>query len=98
FELREVEARTQRYPYLEAFLALLGALCAWPLPPTLGEGTRLPGVHPYLAFVLDDALLPALERRYAEPAALWRIVAAALLPLRRLLYGYSEQQARDDLQ
>lgn len=54
----------------------------------LGQGTRAPGLEPYVSFVIDNVLLQAGSREYANPAERWRVVAACLDFLERCLMSY----------
>lgn len=63
-ELEEVETRMEEYPVTRAMLNLLDTLLNHPYPPSLGSGTRQPGIEPYLQFVRDSVLLRCNSRGY----------------------------------
>ena len=65
-ELEEIESQAEEYPLTRAFLELLLVLIKVPLPPTLGAGHRVPGFHPYLAFVRDSVFLKFDSRAYQD--------------------------------
>ncbi|KAF8597960.1 hypothetical protein BDV93DRAFT_561818 [Ceratobasidium sp. AG-I] len=79
-ELDKVEPPARQYPTMMVFVQLLNSLIRAPetVPDNLGSGHRVPGTGPYARFVLDDVLLQASEREYADPADRWRITEACL--------------------
>jgi len=75
----ENERREGYYPVTDGFLALLTALLAhdWDVLDDLHSGVRLPGVVPYVEFVLKCVLLE-YEDFHGNPdndAHVWRLVA-----------------------
>ncbi|KAJ2807698.1 hypothetical protein H4R20_001179, partial [Coemansia guatemalensis] len=55
------------------------------LPADLGGTYRVPGINPYLTFVLDNVLLKAEQRSYRHSSEKWRVYAAALDVVERCL-------------
>ncbi|QRV99339.1 structural constituent of nuclear pore protein [Ceratobasidium sp. AG-Ba] len=89
-ELEEIEAPARQYPATTAFIRLLNALVKSPetLPDNLGSGHRIPGTAPYVRFVLDDVLLKAELREYADPQDRWHMTEACLCFVESSLDGY----------
>ncbi|KAL1920837.1 uncharacterized protein VTP21DRAFT_11472 [Calcarisporiella thermophila] len=94
FELEEIESAKETYPETLSFVQLLNALIHTPhkkvallaglgvvspsIPENLGAGTRIPGITPYINFVLDHVLAKAASRGYSDPAERWKISEASL--------------------
>ncbi|KAJ2554586.1 hypothetical protein IWW35_001200 [Coemansia sp. RSA 1878] len=55
------------------------------VPADLGSAYRVPGVGPYVSFVLDSVLLKAEQRAYRVPDEKWRVYALALDVVERSL-------------
>ncbi|RYH29558.1 hypothetical protein EON65_08070 [archaeon] len=93
-ELEQIESQSGNYYLLNQFLILLGVLFQHPLPEDLGAGNRVPGVLPYLAFVIDEVLLKAEERFYSHPELLsfqaqqYKIITRCLLIFYEVLVRY----------
>ncbi|GAA6005529.1 hypothetical protein JCM10207_005238 [Rhodosporidiobolus poonsookiae] len=93
-ELEEVEAPNKVYPESTAFVQLLNTLIHTPsttepirrgieletntIPDNLGAPNRVPGVDPYVKFVLDDVLLKTGSREYADPKERWKVTDVCL--------------------
>ncbi|CCO34017.1 Nuclear pore complex protein Nup205 AltName: Full=205 kDa nucleoporin [Rhizoctonia solani AG-1 IB] len=86
-ELEEIEAPARTYPATLSFIHLLNALVPFP-PDNLGSGHRVPGIGPYVRFVVEDVLLKIDSREYADPAERWRITDAALEFVQKSLEGF----------
>ncbi|XP_058121334.1 nuclear pore complex protein Nup205 [Anopheles ziemanni] len=78
-ELEEVESRNETFPLTQAMLDFLYSLMRTAVPDNLGEGTRAPGVHPYLSYVVDTVLLRLFNRNYKNPAEKWQLAQKCLL-------------------
>ncbi|KAG8742094.1 hypothetical protein FRC10_002030 [Ceratobasidium sp. 414] len=89
-ELEEIEAPARQYPATIAFIHLLNSLVrsSEAIPDNLGGGHRVPGAGPYVRFVLDDVLLKAEQREYADPADRWQMTEACLCFVELALEGY----------
>ncbi|KAG9095701.1 hypothetical protein FRC06_009514, partial [Ceratobasidium sp. 370] len=89
-ELEEIEGPARQYPATIAFIHLLNSLVRSPetVPDNLGSGHRVPGAGPYVRFVLDDVLLKAEQREYADPIDRWRMTEACLCFVELALEGY----------
>ncbi|KAJ2355950.1 hypothetical protein GGF43_002377 [Coemansia sp. RSA 2618] len=101
YELEEVEAAAETYPETRAFVRLVASLTHVPadatgmsseaatatasVPADLGAAYRVPGIGPYVAFVLDSVLLKAEQRAYRVPSEKWRVYALALDVVERSL-------------
>ncbi|KAJ1796882.1 hypothetical protein LPJ59_003480, partial [Coemansia sp. RSA 2399] len=55
------------------------------IPTDLGESYRVPGVSPYVGFVLDNVLLKAEQRSYRYPSEKWSVYALSLDVVERSL-------------
>ncbi|KAJ2559020.1 hypothetical protein EV175_000527 [Coemansia sp. RSA 1933] len=55
------------------------------IPTDLGESYRVPGVSPYIGFVLDSVLLKAEQRAYRFPSEKWSVYALSLDVIERCL-------------
>ncbi|KAJ2617293.1 hypothetical protein H4S08_000394 [Coemansia sp. RSA 1365] len=55
------------------------------LPTDLGSAYRVPGIGPYVSFVLDSVLLKAEQRAYRHASEKWRMYASALDVVERSL-------------
>ncbi|KAJ2077853.1 hypothetical protein H4R24_004871 [Coemansia sp. RSA 988] len=55
------------------------------LPTNLGNEYRVPGIGPYVSFVLDSVLLKAEQRSYLHTSEKWRVYASALDVVERCL-------------
>ncbi|KAJ2312061.1 hypothetical protein IWW54_002304, partial [Coemansia sp. RSA 2705] len=99
YELDEVEAAAETYPETRAFVRLVAALmhvapgsddplaaaASASVPADLGAAHRVPGVAPYVAFVLDSVLLKAEQRAYRVADEKWAVYAQALDVVERSL-------------
>ncbi|KPV78555.1 uncharacterized protein RHOBADRAFT_51011 [Rhodotorula graminis WP1] len=103
-ELEEVEAPNKVYPESTAFVQLLNTLIHTPvtgepvrrgaeldtntIPDGLGAPNRPPGVDPYLKFVIDDVLLKAGQREYADPRERWKVTDVCLAFVEKCLVSF----------
>ncbi|BGP04990.1 hypothetical protein JCM10049v2_000792 [Rhodotorula toruloides] len=103
-ELEEVEAPNKVFPESTAFVKLLCTLIHTPstlepirrgveldihtVPDNLGAPNRAPGVDPYVKFVVEDVLLKAGEREYADPKERWRVTDVCLAFVERCLASF----------
>ncbi|KAJ2883527.1 hypothetical protein FB639_002152, partial [Coemansia asiatica] len=55
------------------------------IPIELGESYRIPGISPYVSFVLDHVLLKAEQRSYRYSSEKWSVFALALGTVERCL-------------
>ncbi|KAI9502794.1 hypothetical protein BX070DRAFT_152739 [Coemansia spiralis] len=55
------------------------------IPIDLGESYRIPGISPYIGFVLDNVLLKAEQRAYRYSSEKWSVYALSLDTLERCL-------------
>ncbi|KAJ1813986.1 hypothetical protein LPJ75_002959, partial [Coemansia sp. RSA 2598] len=55
------------------------------IPVELGESYRVPGISPYVSFVLDHVLLKAEQRSYRYSSEKWSVYALALDTVERCL-------------
>ncbi|KAK6095958.1 hypothetical protein MT418_003833 [Batrachochytrium dendrobatidis] len=85
YDMFEVETCLQTYPETRAFLGLLDTLLSNPrslqltqVYENLGSPDRVGGIQPYMRFAIDDVLLRAGERPYADPAEKWIITESVL--------------------
>ena len=86
--MNEIEARSGVYSYTESFMALLDNLCSVYLPLDLGYPKRIPGVEPYLAFLINDVFLRYQHRSYKHPAAKWLLASGSLQIFVHILETY----------
>uniref|UniRef100_A0AAG5DJ40 Nuclear pore complex protein Nup205 n=1 Tax=Anopheles atroparvus TaxID=41427 RepID=A0AAG5DJ40_ANOAO len=77
-ELEEVESRNETYPLTQAMLDFLHSLMRTAMPENLGEGSRAPGIHPYISYVVDTVLLRLFSRNYKYPAEKWQLAQKCL--------------------
>ncbi|XP_052893264.1 nuclear pore complex protein Nup205 [Anopheles moucheti] len=77
-ELEEVESRNETFPLTQAMLDLLAALMSTAIPDDLGEGSRAPGIHPYLSYVVNTVLLRLFSRNYKDGAEKWQLAQKSL--------------------
>lgn len=69
YELEAIESIEGLYPATEGFLVLVEELLVnHRIPRDLGLSYRLPGINIYVDFIVDDILLKAAERNYANAA------------------------------
>ncbi|BGP36830.1 hypothetical protein JCM10449v2_000732 [Rhodotorula kratochvilovae] len=103
-ELEEVEAPNKVFPESTAFVQLLTTLIHTPatgepvrrgieldsntIPDTLGAPNRPPGVDPYVKFVIDDVLLKAGQREYADPRERWKVTDVCLAFVEKCLVSF----------
>lgn len=72
-EIEQNELRNEAYPLSQAVLELLYALVTTSEPNNLGNGTRRPGLEPYLQFVVSSIFLKFASRNYKDPQEKWRV-------------------------
>ncbi|XP_071445952.1 nuclear pore complex protein Nup205-like [Hetaerina americana] len=99
-ELEEVESRNEEYPLTRAMMHLLDALTGpvGPLsssstkvstvPPLLGMGTRVPGLDPYLNYVIHSVFLPYSSRSYRSMEEKWLVCRLCLRLFLKFLRQY----------
>jgi len=58
------------------------------IPDGLGAPNRPPGVDPYLKFVVDDVLLKAGQREYADPRERWKVTDVCLAFVEKCLVSF----------
>ncbi|KAI9095265.1 nucleoporin Nup186/Nup192/Nup205 [Phlyctochytrium arcticum] len=85
FDLEEIESPSGRYPETQAYMRLLDTLLqglAWEsLSPTLmqlGAPNRLPGVRPYVKFVMDHIFLKIQLRHFVDEGDRWETMYTCL--------------------
>ncbi|KAJ3080073.1 hypothetical protein HK102_003335 [Quaeritorhiza haematococci] len=95
FDLEETESMSQSYPETLAFLGLLNTLISVPASTqmsgvlnSLGAGYRVPGIRPYLNFVVDYVFLKIHIREFADPEERWRMTEACLKFFDKCLRNY----------
>jgi nuclear pore complex protein Nup205 len=99
-ELENVETPGKTYPASTALVGLLCSLIHTPskhpsapglgtttstIPENLGQGHRLPGVEPYIRFVIEDVLIKAPTRPFSDQASKWRVMDRCLCFLEKCL-------------
>ncbi|CCU98867.1 unnamed protein product [Malassezia sympodialis ATCC 42132] len=105
YELEHVEAVHGRYPGTRRLVELLTAVLPYATPAAQadalvahvqGHGALPPahaftatGAAPYVAFVIEQVLLAAPRRLYAQPAERWALSAACIEFLDRCLAAFS---------
>lgn len=93
-ELEMVEVPGKTYPATLALIQLLNSLIHTPqksltlragyeaesktIPTTLGAGYRLPGLKPYVDFVIDKVFVNLFSREYIYPDEQWQLMEASL--------------------
>lgn len=103
-ELEEVEAPNKVYPESTAFVQLLNTLIHTPvtgepirrgteldtntIPDGLGAPNRPPGIDPYVRFVVDDVLLKAGQREYADARERWKVTDVCLAFVEKCLVSF----------
>eukprot|EP01114_Cavostelium_apophysatum_P016090 TRINITY_DN4519_c0_g2_i1.p1 TRINITY_DN4519_c0_g2~~TRINITY_DN4519_c0_g2_i1.p1 ORF type:complete len:1835 (+),score=550.65 TRINITY_DN4519_c0_g2_i1:218-5722(+) len=93
YELEEVEANMETYPYITAFMTLIAELLNHPVPPNLGSPNRTPGFLPYLAFILQNVFLKFDTRAYRDQSEMWKVGVNALRILYKVLTRYELVQS-----
>lgn len=83
YELTEVEARGEAYPFSRAFVRLVGKLMRYGVPMLsagIATNSRAPAVSfaPYLAFVRDDVFVPLEARAHINAGERWTTAATCL--------------------
>ncbi|GAA5994814.1 Nup192p [Rhodotorula paludigena] len=58
------------------------------IPDNLGAPNRAPGVDPYVHFVIDDVLLKAGQREYADPRERWKVTDVCLAFVEKCLASF----------
>ena len=56
-ELTLTESQLETYPLTGSFVKLLAHLFTFPLPLTLGAGSRQSGLDPFVEYLISDVLL-----------------------------------------
>ncbi|KAJ3272871.1 hypothetical protein HDV01_005194 [Terramyces sp. JEL0728] len=81
YDIKEIETIQQTYPETLAFLNLICNLVqckSTSMYETLGEPDRLPGIRPYIAFIIDEIFLKIDERPFADGKEKWKICTKCL--------------------
>jgi len=87
-ELEEIEARAEEYPLTKAFIKVLDTLTDVEIPGNLGAGTRLPGLLPYMNYLVDSVFLKFSTRTYKNAAERWEVASLLLNMFHKLLAEY----------
>eukprot|EP01135_Chromosphaera_perkinsii_P004553 Nk52_evm23s288 gene=Nk52_evmTU23s288 len=87
-ELEDIESGDERYPELIAFLGLMDVLTNVEPPANLGAAHRIPGIHPYIEFMIKHVLLRFDSRGYVNESEKWESVMYVLKVLYKLLSRY----------
>ncbi|EIW76673.1 hypothetical protein CONPUDRAFT_92653 [Coniophora puteana RWD-64-598 SS2] len=58
------------------------------IPETLGQSYRLPGIGPYVSFVVDNVFAGIPRREYASPSDRWQMNDLCLCFIERVLASY----------
>lgn len=103
-ELEEVEAPNHVFPESTAFVRLLSSLVhvrtssdplrrsvdleTHAIPDNLGAPNRPAGLEPYVSFVVEDVLLKAGSREYADPRERWQVTDACLAFVEKCLAAF----------
>ena len=100
-ELEIVEAGGRTYPTTLAFIRLLNALIHTPqithggvdagsstIPANLGAGYRLPGLKPYVDFVIEKIFVKIFDREYAFADEKWQLMEACLCFIEKSLASF----------
>lgn len=115
-ELEEVEASHKLYPATIPFLKLLSTLIHTPkrvqlkevvdveptntTPESLGQPYRLPGIGPFISFVVDNVFSKIPHREYLRPSDRWQTNDLCLCFIERSLASYDLESllsSEDDL-
>ena len=90
YELEQNESLNRRYPATIGFLSLIHELLVKNevCPADLGMGSRVPGISPYLNYIINQVFLKFNNRQYVEEDEKWRVAAACLSLFRSLLHNY----------
>ncbi|KAJ3022362.1 hypothetical protein HKX48_006396 [Thoreauomyces humboldtii] len=84
YDLEEIESQNGTYPETLALLRLLDVLLHGngnqqvAVFETLGAPDRLPGVRPYIEFVIEHIFIKITSRRFNDPDEKWEVLAACL--------------------
>lgn len=103
-ELEVVEAGGRTYPGTLAFIQLLNALIHTPpkaltlrggveaefntIPTNLGAGYRLPGLKPYVDFVIEKIFVKIFDREYVFTGEKWQLMEACLCFIEKSLASF----------
>ncbi|KAH8829222.1 hypothetical protein DL96DRAFT_1597215 [Flagelloscypha sp. PMI_526] len=99
-ELEQVEATNRMYPVTIPFLHLLCTLLHTSKRIALHERDdtstftpyRMPGVGPYVSFVLDTVLANIGGREFSKPSDQWEMMGSCLCFIERALASYSLEE------
>ncbi|KAL1463251.1 hypothetical protein WDU94_015018 [Cyamophila willieti] len=91
-ELEEVESRNEEYPLTRAMLTLLSELTNTPIPFSLGSGTRVPGLDPYIQYILNSVLLTFANRSYKSAGEKWEVARSCVRLLVKFVFDYEPRQ------
>ena len=87
-ELQLTESPDERYPLTHSFIELLRHLCSFPLPLTLGSGSRAKtGVTPYVEHALN-VMLRLDSFSFKSPDEKWKIAISALSLINAIAQNY----------
>lgn len=87
-ELEQIESRNETYPLTQAILELLYTLTTTAVPKNLGAGPRVPGLDPYITFILNTVFLRFYDRSYKNPAEKWAVAEKCLKLLETFIKSY----------
>ena len=87
-ELNLTESQLEKYPLTQSFAKLLNHLFTFPLPLTLGAGTRKSGLDPFLDYLISDVLLKSSVRPYKEPNEKLKLELLILQTIKQLAVDY----------
>ena len=107
-ELEEIESQAGTYPISIAFINLLNNLIHTPaksltlrkgieinsltIPNGLGANHRIPGIEPYVNFVIEDMLLKINQRGFKNPSERWKLTETSLCFVEKCLSSYDLSQ------
>jgi nuclear pore complex protein Nup205 len=95
FELAEIEARNEEYPFVSSFLRLIFQLLKYRIVPSdLGLPYRASGVWPFIDFIREEVFLRYDNRGYKRVGEKWQIASQCLRIFKILLEQY-EPSAED---
>ncbi|CAI2180241.1 12519_t:CDS:10, partial [Funneliformis geosporum] len=103
-EIEEIESSKKIFFQTLAFIKLISTLiyvpeqiialrCGFPvrsitIPSQLGLGYRIPGITPYVSFIIDDIFIKAPTREYIFNSQKWEIIASSLEIIEKCLISF----------
>ncbi|CAG8691367.1 5351_t:CDS:10, partial [Funneliformis mosseae] len=103
-EIEEIESSKKIFFQTLAFIKLISTLiyvpeqlialrCGFPvrsltIPNQLGLGYRIPGITPYVSFIIDDIFIKAPTREYIFNSQKWEIIASSLEIIEKCLISF----------